>query len=301
MSTNDSNTSPPINISIKNITSRCDAKCSYQYQYPDSNSIAKNNGVHLSLTYENGNKPPVLYNQGKYTVQQIQIVAPSLHLFDGAVAPGELIVVHVPELGGPNLLVCIPMTASGDSTAATDLIAQVIEKVANNAPSKGESTNLNITDFSLQHIIPKKPFVSYTGTYGDTPNDFIVFSTKSPIHLPQIMLSKLTSLIQPFPLTLTGGPLYLNPLGPNSGGSTFKSDDIYISCRPTGASEEKSYIDQSKTFSSTSSFNLLESPLFWDIIKFLVICTVFIVFFLGLNYGFNALTQMNISLPKFRK
>lgn len=283
-----------IDISKKNITNRCDLKCAYSYQYPDSNTTATNNGVNISLTYENG-KPPVVFNNYKYNVHQINLFAPSLHTFNGSKAPGELVIVHVPELGGPNLLVCIPMTQSGDTTSASDLITQVITNVSSNAPSKGETTNLNISNFSLQHIIPKKPFVFYSGTYNQSTTDFIVFPIATPIPLTQSTLSKLTSLIKPFPLPMQGSSLYFNSKGPNST-TKHKGDDIYISCKPTGASEEQSYVTQPST-SSSSSINLFDSPAFMDFLKILIICIIFILFFLGVNYAFNALTKVSIKLP----
>jgi hypothetical protein len=272
-------------------------KCSYSFQYPDCNTTAKNNGASISLTYENGNKPPVTFNNSKYTVHKIDLFAPSLHLFNGKKVPGELMVTHIPELGGPDLIVCLPLIQSGDSTSATDLITQVIEKVSASAPRKGESTNLNISHFSLQHIIPKKPFVFYTGKLHNATADFIVFPIIAPIPLTQSTLAKLSSIVSSSPATMTGGGLYMNIKGPNSS-VKFQNDDIYISCKPTGASEEKSYVEQPSTStSSTSSVNLFDSPAFWDFLKILLICLMFIIFFLGVNYAFNVLTQLNLKLP----
>jgi hypothetical protein len=103
---------------------------------------------------------------------------------------------------------------------------------------------------------------------------------------------------------MVGTGLYLNIKGPNSS-AKHQSDDIYISCKPTGASEEKSYIEQPSTSSSTStsssSINLFDSPAFWDFLKILLICLMFIIFFLGVNYAFNALTQLNLKLPGTKK
>ena len=290
-----------VNISKTNVTNRCDLKCSYSFHYPDCNTTAKNNGHHISLTYENGNKPPVTFNNSKYTVHKIDLFAPSLHLFNGKKVAGELVVTHIPELGGPDLLVCLPMIQSGDSTSATDIITQVIEKVSTSAPRKGETTNLNISHFSLQHIIPKKPFLFYTGTYQNTTVDFLVFPIIAPIPLTQSTLAKLSSIISSFPITMKGGGLYLNIKGPNSS-IKFQNDDIYISCKPTGASEEKSYVEQPSTSTtSTSTINLFDSPAFWDFLKFLLVCFLFVLFFLGINYSFNSLTQLNLKLPGSKK
>ena len=283
-----------VNISKSNIANKCDLKCAYSYQYPESNITAKNNDINISLTYENGNKPPVIFNNNKYTVHQINLFAPSLHQYNGIKVPGELVIVHVPELGGPDLIVCIPILQSGDYTAATDLITQVINNVSTNAPSKGESTNLNISNFSLQHIVPKKPFIYYSGTYNQGVADFIVFPTVACIPLTQTTLNKLSSIVKPFSLVMNGGNLFLNSKGPNSG-MKFKNDDIYISCKPTGASEEKSYITQPST-NTSSTTNLFDSPAFMNFLKLFIICFVFIIFFLGINYAFNSFTKLDIKI-----
>jgi carbonic anhydrase len=290
-----SNKQTLINISPKNISNRCDLKCSYNFKYPDCNTTATNNGVYISLTYENGNTPPVMYNNAQYTVYQINLFAPSLHLFNGVKTAGELIAVHSPMLGGSELLVCIPMIQSGDTTSASDILTQVIDEVAKSAPRNGESTNLNISNFSLQHIIPKKPFISYTGAYNQTTTDFIVFPIHAPIPLTQKTLGKLNSIVIPFNLPMHGGKLYINSKGPNSSGN-FKGEDIYISCKPTGASDEVSYVTQPSTSSSSSSSSS-DNSVYMDFLKFLILCIIFIAFFLGINYAFNAITKVKINLP----
>jgi len=287
-----------INISKSNITNICDLKCAYSFDYSESNITAKNNEINISLTYENGNNAPVLFNNMKYTVNKINLFAPSIHLYDGLTTPGELFIEHVPELGGPNLVVCIPMVASGENIAATDLITQVIDNVSANAPSKGESTTLNISNFSLNHIIPKKPFIYYEGNYNNTTTDFIIFPNTSPIPLTQATLTKLGSIIQPFHLLLKGGDLFLNTKGPNTG-KRHKNDDIYISCKPTGASEEVTYVSQPNTNSTTSSTtNLFSNPAFMNFLKLFLIFFVFIVFLLSINYAFNTFTKLDIKLPR---
>jgi len=292
-----SNNQTEINISKNNITNRCDLKCSYNFKYPDCNTTATNNGVYISLTYENGSTPPVMYNNAQYTVYQINMFSPSLHLFNGVKATGELIAVHTPVLGGSELMVCIPFIQSGDTTSASDLITQVIDEVAKNAPRNGESTNLNITNFSLQHIIPKKPYVIYSGTYNDNTTDFIVFPLNAPIPLTQNTLKKLSDIIIPFPLPMYGGGLYLNSKGPNSG-ARFRNDDIYISCKPTGSSDDEITVTNTTTTTSSSSSNSNNDAMM-NFLKFLIICIIFIIFFLAVNYAFNTLTQLQINIPGF--
>ena len=145
-----------INISAKNITGKCDLKCSYAFKYSESNSTAKNEGVAIGITYDSRSVPPVVYNNEKYTVSKIMITSPSLHTFNDNSMPGEIVVEHIPVKGGNNLKVCVPFTSSSESSSASNLITEVIEKVSANAPREGDSTNLNISNFNLQNIVPKK-------------------------------------------------------------------------------------------------------------------------------------------------
>ena len=80
-----------IDISKKNVSGKCDLKCAYNFQYPESNTTAKNQGVLINLSYDNSKTPPVTYNTQKYTVTQIMITSPSLHLFNGATTDAEII------------------------------------------------------------------------------------------------------------------------------------------------------------------------------------------------------------------
>ena len=145
--------SESINISSQNISGKCDLKCAYNFKYQDSNSTAKNDGVLINLTYDNQN-PPVVYNTQKYNVTKISMFCPSIHIFNGVLAAGEILIDHTPVNGGNNLSVGIPFFLSNETSSASNLITEIIQMVSANAPSQGESVNLNISDFNLQTIIP---------------------------------------------------------------------------------------------------------------------------------------------------
>ena len=293
-------TKKAINISQQKIYGNCDLKCVYNFKYKDSALTAKNNGVNISLTYDNSNVAPVLYNEAKYNVSQIMLFSPSLHLFNNNKVEAEIIVQHAPESGGQNLLVCIPIIKSSNSTSASILLNQVISGVAANAPAANESTNLNISGFTLNQIIPKSPFFSYSGTYNNSTTDFIVFGKNYAIPLSERVLTALGSIIKPFPLPMIGDNLFFNSKGPNSSGST--GDGIYISCQPTGSSEEE--IDITNTKSTTDSdvsvsiTNLVDNKTFKLIIKILVMCIIFIIVFAGLAFAYSKITDTEINIPK---
>jgi hypothetical protein len=272
-----------INISRKNVQGKCDLKCSYNFKYSESNSTANNQGVLINITYDSATTPPVVYNNEKYVVDTITIVSPSIHTFDD-VMPGEMIITHNPEKGGNILKVCIPFISSVDSSQSSQIITDIINKVATNAPSEGDSTNLNMS-FSLDTIVPKKPFFAYV----EDTTDWIVYGQLDAIPLSSSTIQTLQKIIKPFPIPTPGGDLFYNSNGPNSGAQL--GDGIYISCQPTGSSTEESQVEYDKNASSTAFdfSNIFESPIFTTIITILIGCIMFIVIFYGISIFYNYL------------
>jgi len=291
----------PINITSKNVYGKCDSKCLYNFEYNESNLTVKNNGVNISMICDNNNVPPVTYNGVKYSVSQIMLFSPSLHLFNGNNVDAELIVEHIPELGGQNLFVCVPIIKSVDSSIASTLLSQVITSIAAKAPAENEITNLNLTGFTLNKIVPKNPFFSYSGSYGNSSGDFIVFGINYAIPLNPTVLSSLSSIIKPFKLSMTGNNLFFNEKGPNLVGSV--GDGIYISCQPAGSSEEKIDIVNNKNNVNSefgiSMGNLFENSTAKIIIQILIGCILFIIIFLILAFAFSKLTDTPINIPSF--
>ena len=284
-----------INISLQNVDGKCDLKCSYAFKYPESNSTAKNDGVAIGLTYDNRSVPPVFYNNEKYQVSKIMITSPSIHIFNGALLPGEIIIEHVPVKGGNNLHVCIPFFSSSESSNATTILTDIINTVATNAPSQGNSTNLNMSNFTLQNIVPRKPFFAYS----NSTNDYIVFGTTEAIPLSSSTIQTLQQIIKPFPLSTPGSQLFYNTKGPVSG--VQLGDGIYISCQPTGSSKDETAVSYDKNSSSVDFSNIYDSPIFKFIIMILIGCILFLLVFYGISAFYNYLTSDAIKLPSFPK
>lgn len=285
-----------LNISPKNIIGKCDLKCSYTFKYSESNSTAKNNGIMLKLTYDSTSVPPVIYNKEKYTVSEITIVSPSLHLFNNTQLPGEIIIAHMPVKGGNLLQVSIPFKSSSESSTASQIITDIIKKVATNAPSQGDSTNLNM-NFNLQNIVPRKPFFSYT--QGST--DCVVFGELDAIPLSSSTISTLQQIIKPYPVQIPAVDLFYNSSGPTSG--VQLGDGIYISCQPTGSSDEETAVEYDKTPSSTTMdfSNILDSPIFKLLIVIFIGCLLFIIIFYGISAFYEYLSSDAPKLPSLPK
>jgi len=239
-----------INISRDNVSGNCDLKCAYNFKYPNTNVTAKNDDVMISFTCDKNNTLPVLYNNYKYDVDKFIIVAPSIHKFNNSKASAEILINHTPAGGGKQLIVCIPIIESTDSSKASNLIAQLIQGVSSGAPAQGETTNLNINEFTLNDIVPKKPFYTYTNN--NNGKEYIVYDILYAITINNSNLTTLKKIIKPYPIPTLGDKLYYNKKGPNE---VKVGDGIYISCQPTGSSKEKIDVEYSKNESSYDTFN----------------------------------------------
>ena len=289
-------TTPNINITAKNIQGRCDLKCAYNFTYDETNLTATNEDIMISLTPDNSKTSPVTYNTEKYNVNKISIVSPSIHTFNGATTNAEIIIEHSPVKSGNLLSVAIPIISSSETSGASHFINDIIQDVATNAPVKSETTTLNIAGFTLQHIVPIKPFYSYT----NKTTDWIVFDKSYAIPLSSATLTTLSQIIKPFPLPTPGDALFINKLGPNI---TNTNDGIYISCNPTDSSEEEIPVEYEKNTSSYDFNNILSSYIFKIIIQCIIGFIIFIVVFLTFNYLYTYITtgETKLQLPTMQK
>jgi hypothetical protein len=290
MTTNSQN----INISTNNVQGKCDLKCSYNFKYPETNLTARNNGSMISLTCDESSSSPVTYNNQKYNVSTILLVTPSIHIFNNSNSSAEIIIEHTPVTGGQQLFVCVPITLSSESSDASNFITQIIESVSNNAPAQGETTNINISGFSLDKIVPNKPFYSYSAP--GNQGEWIVFPVISAIPLNSSTLSSLGQIIKSFPIPTPGNGLFFNSNGPNSNGGNI-GDGIYISCQPTGSSEEEAPVSYATNSSSSDISSMLNNPTTFLIFQVIIGCIVFIITFFALNYAYNYLVSKPIKLP----
>jgi hypothetical protein len=270
-----------IDISKEAIQNTCNNKCSYNFKYANSESIvATNSGYFIQLSYDNTTESRIQYNDKKYVVQNIQLFSPSIHLFNGLTTDAEIVVNHTSMSGAADLHVSIPIVNSSGSTTSSP-IQQIIEGVASNAPSDGETTNLTIPSFNLDEIIPQTAYYVYQGDSNSILNGYnIVFGKQ---HALSLDTSKLSSIMKESGLIQTGTNLSYNERGPNTSGSTL-NDDIYISCQPTGHSTQKVAVDNSGSKPVLKNDFSLKSPVFIFGYIFLLILLVIFLANVLMNY-----------------
>jgi carbonic anhydrase len=156
------NANSPIDISQQKVAGKCDLKCEYNYNYPNSSCIATNRGDYISIAYDTFSSSPVNYNSIDYNVKEIRIYHPSLHTFNENKSIAEVIIIHISNKGTIPLLVCIPLIENNTNSDSSTILTTIINNVSINAPSEGESATITMDNFSLTPFIPQKPFFSYT-------------------------------------------------------------------------------------------------------------------------------------------
>jgi len=290
--------SEQINISKKYIEGKCDLKCAYNFLYGTSNSNATNEGTSISIDYEKMDTAPVSFNKKNYFVQYISLKYESSLLYNDKLAPAELRILHYPENTGSSFYVIIPIKISDESTLASSIITDIIKSVALSAPSEGQKVNLG--EFSLQKLIPMKPF--YNFKY-DTSSECIAFDMVDAIPISSSIMDTFKKIITENTFKFKGNPgLYYNSSGPNT--TKDVGDGIYISCNPTGNSEETTEVKYNieKNDSVYDIDNIFNNEIFLIIVQTILACLIFIIIFYVWNYGYNYLDgDVNENVNNFAK
>ena len=222
------NATSPINITTT--AAKCSTICNYQYKYSLSDCNLTNQGDYLQIkTDAKGNS--IYFNNALYNVLMTRLFQPSLHTYNGAHADAELIIEHVG--GGNNLLVCIPIKIVPSSSSSTSFFHAFLPYTPQ---KKGGVASVNVSNWSLNDIVPKGPYYFYNGTAPYPPctgsYNIIAFSMSQAVEMSQSSADHLTSAIQKNTITTKGKPaggLFINNAGTGTGAS---SDDIFIDCQP---------------------------------------------------------------------
>jgi hypothetical protein len=146
----------------------------------------------------------------------------------------------------------------------------------------------------LDNIVPNKPFYNYSDSEN---NNWVVFGILNGISINSSTLNSLTQIIQPYSISTSGKSLFFNSKGPNSSGTAI-GDGIYISCQPTGSSEEETAVSYSKNETNYNLSSMLNNPTTLLIFQILIGCIVFIVVFFSMNYAYNYFIGSKPQLPK---
>ena len=103
------NSDSPINISTTANVLSCEVFCSYMHQYKDSSCTATYYPDHIKLSYDATTTAAVTFNNEGYNVREVNIYAPSVHMYNGISADAEMLIIH--DGAGKKLIVSIGIPA----------------------------------------------------------------------------------------------------------------------------------------------------------------------------------------------
>jgi len=288
-------------IDIVNNVQNCSLKCNFSFKYPSSKMLTLlNEGTYINIKVDRISEPPVTFNNNGYSVNEMRIYIPSLHKYAGTRAAAELIIVHAnTNNSSSHLLICIPISVNDIINDNSALLSRIVQEMSSRANSKGETTTLNEERFSLNNLVPRKPFFLYEGDLPYSPNngnaDFIVYNMDNAIPINDQMFRKMKNMITPVTTDVhpTGDRLSYNSKGPII---SELGDDIYIDCRPTGAdgnvivpiSDESNLSDMNLfgtigTDGVSQIIKIIFTVLLSGIILFLLMKAIYML----INYGDN--------------
>tara|TARA_B100000795_G_scaffold270070_1_gene262473 strand:+ start:1243 stop:2169 length:927 start_codon:yes stop_codon:yes gene_type:complete len=244
-------TSNPVNL--KKTKQICKEECSYEFNYSKTSSpIIANAGDYLDINVDSKNS--VKFNTIDVTVPKtdsVRIYQPSFHLFAGKQTDAEIVIIHNNPMGD-TLLVCVPITARSGKGVSNSFFSQIISHAKPNSKDK-TGVNVNVSNWSLNDIVPNAPFYFYIDAFPYKPcngkANIIVFGTSHTATINPDDLKKLQSLITPLDYTKAqkiGGAATNKPLimhnndGSKGPGSIDNGYYIFDECETiTGMDDKK--------------------------------------------------------------
>ena len=269
-----------INISSNNITGKCDNKCSYVYDYLNTNLVAKSD-TNMITIINDGIEPVVKYNDANYMVSSTILVSPSLHKFNNKKTDGEILIEHMPIQGGKKMYVCIPIIESSNFTNASISIALIIESIKAKTTTENNIIPIETDKFTLNTFIPQGKFYSYNGNDLNNVNaDFVVFGLENAIPLSQTIFNSLTELIQPIFFKMKGGELFVNDKGASMKKEVV-DENVVDENVVTIEEDPLALVDNKSTETS------IDSEIISIILQIVLNCLFFFTVFYIINFTFN--------------
>ncbi len=265
----------PLNISSQNVAGECKLKCDYSFNYSSvSNPTVTNFGTYIQITYNDN--PGVTYNNIQYKVSSINIYSPSLHYYNGGYVSGEICITHVPLYGGNSLMVYIPISVYGITVSGSIIINNIIKAVSTMAPSAGQNTNKGTGTFTLNEVVPKKSFY----TYSSGSRDVIVYGVSDAIGITNDSLKILQKIIMP----VTSNPAFVSvPIYVNNGGPSMSASlsNLTMDCQALDIGEPMEDYVKNK---SSSMNDLIKGDTMLYFVIIIIIITVFVLAYFLKNY-----------------
>ena len=188
-------------VNLKKTKQICKEECSYEFNYSDMSSpIVVNRVDHLAIKVDRNNI--VKFNHINVRVSakdSVRIYQPSFHLFAGKQADAEIVIMHN-NSKGDTLLVCVPIIERDGKGKSNSFFSQIIPHAKPNIEDK-TGVNVNVSNWSLNNIVPNAPFYFYIDAWPYQPcngkANIIVFELRHAATINSDDLKKLQLLITP--------------------------------------------------------------------------------------------------------
>ncbi len=218
-----------VNIINNGLTECGDEKCKFEYNYTgNSKCTVRNKNNYLEIKgCTNGYAS---FGGNELQVQDVRLYSPSLHRFNGSKTDAECIIQYS-SFGGNNILVCMPVKKDDAASSSKKFF-----EFLNNAPQKGDVTDINMVGFTIGNILNTIPYYYYSGSFPyKTGNEcssrrnvkIIVFDPEKAgaANITESQLTKLRQLIDSTESNSLSEPTGEVMLLYNSGGATKPGED----------------------------------------------------------------------------
>ena len=147
-----------VNINNNNLTECGDEKCKFEYNYTGNSKCTVTNKNNY-LEIKGCTNGFASFGGNELQVQDVRLYSPSLHRFNGSKTDAECIIQYS-SFGGDNILVCMPVKKDDAASSSKKFF-----EFLNNAPQKGDVTDINMVGFTIGNILNTIPYYYYSGSF----------------------------------------------------------------------------------------------------------------------------------------
>jgi hypothetical protein len=182
-------------------------------------------------------------------------------------------------------MVYIPISVYGITVSGSIIINNIIKAVSTMAPSAGTNTNKGTGTFTLNDVVPKKSFY----TYSSGSRDVIVYGFSDAIGITNDSLSILQKII----IQVTNNPAVVSvPIYVNTGGPSMSASlsNLTMDCQALDIGEPMEDYVKNK---SSNALNLMNNDGMLYFVIIIIIIAVFLLSYFLKNYFIKSF-DMNI-------
>jgi len=275
------------NISSNNVAGNCNLKCDLAVNYPPTSCPVYHESMGLTIKADATTVPPATYNSIKYIPDEMIIQTPSGLFYNEKRAVGDIMIRHHSSDYSSYLMIIIPIIESNSLTDVSHFMSDIISAVSSAAPAVGNSTTVNMNNFSFGAFVPNKPFY----TFNVWSYNVVAFGLESALPLSKSNLATLTSFFKDSPYKITD--TYNNKDNPfkdvqiyknTHGLSSIAAGDIYIDCKPVNESEETTNVPVKKVYDYGFTLDdILNNPIFLALVASIVIVAFLMLLRMGIK------------------